>query len=278
MTVIGAVLGSPISHSLSPALYRAAFSELGISGEYVAIECDVDDVASTFQNLRQGEIQALSITMPLKEEIISLLDGIDSNADLLDAVNCVSFVDGAAIGHNTDGDGCCDALEEQGGASLRGAQVVLIGAGGTARSVALALGRRGAHITVMNRSLDNALYLVGRLTEDIEAHGGSITLGGVADVAGASVLVNTTSVGMNSTETPLPSEYLHSKLVVLDAVYQPMTTTLLADAAMAGATTIDGLWMLIQQARRQCVHQFGQKPSVDTLRGAAERELSHRHK
>ena len=135
MTVIGAVLGSPISHSLSPALYRAAFSELGISGEYVAIECDVDDVASTFQNLRQGEIQALSITMPLKEEIISLLDGIDSNADLLDAVNCVSFVDGAAIGHNTDGDGCCDALEEQGGASLRGAQVVLIGAGGTARSV-----------------------------------------------------------------------------------------------------------------------------------------------
>lgn len=278
MTVIGAVLGSPISHSLSPALYRAAFSELGISGDYVAIECDVDGVASTFHHLRQGDIRALSITMPLKETIISLLDGIDSNADLLDAVNCVSFVDGAAIGHNTDGDGCCDALEEQGGASLRGARVMLIGAGGTARSVALALGRRGAHVKVMNRSLDNALYLVGRLAEDIETHGGSITLGGVADVADARVLVNTTSVGMNSTESPLPSEYLHSGLVVLDAVYQPMTTTLLADAARAGATTVDGLWMLIQQARRQCVHQFGQKPSLEALRAAAERELSHRHK
>lgn len=278
MTVIGAVLGSPISHSLSPALYRAAFTELGIQGDYVAMECHADNVAEIFQQVRQQNFRALSITMPLKEEIIPLLDGIDSNADLLDAVNCVSFIDGVAVGHNTDGDGCCDALEEQGGASLQGALVVLIGAGGTARSVALALGRRGAHISVMNRSLDNALYLVGRLSEDIEAHGGSITLGGVADVENASVLINTTSVGMNSSETPLSPEYLHSDLVVLDAVYQPMTTTLLADAARAGATTVDGLWMLIQQARRQCVHQFGQKPSVGVLRAAAERELSHRHK
>ena len=278
MTVIGAVLGFPISHSLSPALYRAAFTELGIQGDYVAMECHADNVAEIFQQVRQQNFRALSITMPLKEEIIPLLDGIDSNADLLDAVNCVSFIDGVAVGHNTDGDGCCDALEEQGGASLQGARVVLIGAGGTARSVALALGRRGAHISVMNRSLDNALYLVGRLSEDIEAHGGSITLGGVADVENASVLINTTSVGMNSSETPLSPEYLHSDLVVLDAVYQPMTTTLLADAARAGATTVDGLWMLIQQARRQCVHQFGQKPSVGVLRVAAERELSHRHK
>lgn len=278
MTVIGAVLGSPISHSLSPALYRAAFTELGIQGDYVAMECHADNVAEIFQQVRQQNFRALSITMPLKEEIIPLLGGIDSNADLLDAVNCVSFIDGVAVGHNTDGDGCCDALEEQGGASLQGARVVLIGAGGTARSVALALGRRGAHISVMNRSLDNALYLVSRLSEDIEAHGGSITLGGVADVENASVLINTTSVGMNSSETPLSPEYLHSDLVVLDAVYQPMTTTLLADAARAGATTVDGLWMLIQQARRQCVHQFGQKPSVGVLRAAAERELSHRHK
>jgi shikimate 5-dehydrogenase len=83
---------------------------------------------------------------------------------------------------------------------------------------------------------------------------------------------------MNSTETPFPSQFLHSGLVVLDAVYQPMVTTLMADAGAVGARTVDGLWMLIQQARRQCVHQFGQKPSVNALRRAAERELSHRHK
>ena len=278
MTVIGAVLGSPISHSLSPALYRAAFTELGIEGDYVAMECTQDDVSITFQQLRHRGFRALSITMPLKEAIIPLLDVVDSNANLLNAVNCVSFVDDVAVGHNTDGDGCCDALEEQGGALLAGAHAVLLGAGGTARSVALALGRRGAHIAVVNRSHENAIRLVDRLREDIESHGGSIALGALADVGGASVLVNTTSVGMSSTSTPVPSEYLHSDLVVLDAVYQPMTTTLLADAAQVGASTVDGLWMLIQQARRQCVHQFGQKPSVDVLRAAAERELPHRHK
>lgn len=276
--VVGAVLGSPISHSLSPSLYRAAFSELGINGDYIAIECVEENVADTLNQLRRDGVQALSVTMPLKEAIIPFLDEVDSNAQLLNAVNCVSFIDGVAVGHNTDGDGCCDALEEQGGAELKGARVVVVGAGGTARSVALALGRRGAHISVMNRSLDNALYLVGRLNEDIEAHGGSITLGGVGDIESASVLINTTSVGMNTVATPVASEYLHSGLVVLDAVYQPMATTLLRDAGAAGATTIDGLWMLIQQARRQCVLQFGRKPSVIAMRAAAEHELSQRRK
>ena len=277
-TVVGAVLGKPVSHSLSPALYQAAFSQIGINGQYVAIECDANNVVDTFRELRRGALKALSITMPLKEVIIPLLDKIDSNAQLLNAVNCVSFDGGVAIGHNTDGDGCCDALEEQGGAVLRGATAVVLGAGGTARSVALALGRRGANVIIVNRTPENADALCRRLSVDIATHGGDVRVGSFEDVRRASVLVNTTSVGMNSVDTPLPTEFLHSSLVVLDAVYQPMTTTLLADAQRSGAVTVDGLWMLIQQARRQCVHQFGQKPPVDVLREAAERELSHRHK
>lgn len=276
--VIGAVLGKPVSHSLSPALYRAAFAELGIDGDYVAIECDVNEIAATLTSLEGGAIRALSITMPLKEAIIPLLDQIDSNAELLNAVNCVSFDAGATIGHNTDGDGCCDALEEQGGAILSGATAVVLGAGGTARSVALAMGRRGANVVVVNRTESNAVALCQRLSADVGSHGGHVRVGSYDDVRRATVLVNTTSVGMNSVDTPLPSDVLHSNLVVLDAVYQPMVTTLLGDAARAGATTIDGLWMLIQQARRQCVHQFGQKPPAHVLREAAERELSHRHK
>lgn len=276
--VVGAVLGSPVAHSLSPALYVAAFTELGLSGDYVAIDCDSTNLATTFSRLHSEHIQALSITMPLKELIIPFLSSIDSNAQLLNAVNCVSFHDGVAVGHNTDGDGCCDALEEQGGASLSGATAVVLGAGGTARSVALALGRRGAHVVIVNRTPENAEALCARLSVDIKANGGDVRRGSFEDVRSATILVNTTSVGMNSTETPLPSQFLHSGLVVLDAVYQPMVTTLMADAGAVGARTVDGLWMLIQQARRQCVHQFGQKPSVNALRGAAERELSHRHK
>ena len=276
--VIGAVLGSPISHSLSPALYQAAFNELGIAGSYLAIDCTSTTLGSTFDELKQKHVRALSVTMPLKEVIIPLLDHIDSNAELLNAVNCVSFREGTAVGHNTDGDGCCDALEEQGSAVIRGATAVVLGAGGTARSVALALGRRGATVVIVNRTLENANALCERLAEDIRTHGGDVRVGTYNDVQVASILVNTTSVGMNTTQSPLPSEYLHAQLAVLDAVYQPMTTTLLADAAWVGATTVDGLWMLIQQARRQCVHQFGEKPPVGVLRDAAERELSRRHK
>ncbi len=276
--VVGAVLGSPISHSLSPALYQAAFNELGIAGSYRAIDCTSTTLSSTFDELKQKHVRALSVTMPLKEVIIPLLDHIDSNAELLNAVNCVSFRESMAVGHNTDGDGCCDALEEQGSAVIRDATAVVLGAGGTARSVALALGRRGARVVIVNRTLENANALCERLAEDIRTHGGDVRVGTYDDVEAASILVNTTSVGMNSTQSPLAPEYLHAQLVVLDAVYQPMTTTLLADATEIGATTVDGLWMLIQQARRQCVHQFGEKPPVGVLRDAAERELSRRHK
>jgi shikimate dehydrogenase len=101
-------------------------------------------------------------------------------------------------------------------------------------------------------------------------------VGTVDDIAAADVVVNTTSVGMNSTETLVPLSLLHSRHVVLDAVYQPLETTLLADARSVGATVVDGLWMLVQQARRQCVLQFGWNPSADIMREAAERELRSR--
>lgn len=276
--IVGAVLGSPISHSLSPALYRTAFSELNITGEYQAIDCTVSQLTHVYADLVSHGVRALSITMPLKEAIIDFLPSIDEDAQLLNAVNCVSFVDGAARGHNTDGDGCCDALEQQGGASLKDASAVVLGAGGTARSVALALGRRGVKVAVVNRTSSRADDLVDRLSHAVNTAGGSLSIGTIDDVARASLLVNATSVGMNTSETPIPTDVLHKDLVVLDAVYQPITTALLSAASSVGARTVDGLWMLIQQARRQCLHQFGARPSAEDMRQSAERELANRRK
>ncbi len=274
----GAVIGSPVSHSLSPALYGAAFAELGVTGRYEAVECGVDDLAGTVSRLRSSGIRALSVTMPLKEAVIPLLDVLDADAALLNAVNCVSFRDGVARGHNTDGDGCCDAVEQQGAVSLRDAPVVVLGAGGTARSVVLALGRRGARVTVVNRTQDNARALVSRLGPAVSEAGGSVAIGTEHDINNAAVLVNTTSVGMNTQDCPVRQEVLHGGLVVLDAVYSPMETELLRQSSAMGATTVDGLWMLVQQARRQCVHQFGLNPSAELMRRAAERELDRRRK
>lgn len=275
--MLGAVLGSPVSHSLSPAIYNEAFRLQGIEGVYSAINCEANDVAGTLQHLWDSQAQAVSVTMPLKEEVIKYLVQIDDNAQTLNAVNCLSRGNNGWNGHNTDGDGCCDALTEQGKATISGANAIVLGAGGTARSVALALVSRGAHVAVVNRTLSKAEDLVNRV-QRFCANGGSLVVGHSSHVRDASILVNATSIGMNSTISPVEATDLHSRLVILDAVYQPMKTQLLTDGEKAGARTIDGLWMLIQQARRQCLHQFGWKPDAQPLRTAAERELASRQK
>ncbi|MDP4929188.1 MAG: shikimate dehydrogenase [Ilumatobacteraceae bacterium] len=276
MSTIAAVIGSPISHSLSPAIHNAAFAASRRDGEYVAVECGVSEVESTMESLQSAGLLGLSVTMPLKETVIDFLDFVTPDADFLNAVNCISFGASGSIGHNTDGDGCCDALIEQGGVRLRGATAVLLGAGGTARSIALALVRRGAHVVVVNRTQSNALDLVNSFAgfgDEV-----SISVGDQSSIASASILVNATSVGMNSSDLPIDPVHLHSQLTVLDAVYSPLETSLLVRARETGATVVDGLWMLIHQARHQQKLWFGEFSDASAMRLAAERELSARRK
>jgi shikimate dehydrogenase len=236
----------------------------------------VGDIDTTISNLRSSGLVGLSVTMPLKEAVIDCLDFVTPDADFLNAVNCISFGPTGSVGHNTDGDGCCDALVEQGGARLRGATVVVLGAGGTARSIALALVRRGAHVVIVNRTQSHAMELVGSFA----AFGDevSISVGDQSAIASASILINATSVGMNSSDMPVDSSVLHNQLTVLDAVYSPLETSLLSAARVAGATVVDGLWMLIHQARHQQKLWFGEFSDALAMRLAAERELSARRK
>jgi shikimate dehydrogenase len=275
---IAAVIGQPVNHSLSPAIHNAAFSASGRVGEYVAIDCGEREVSSLMKSLRTEGLLGLSVTMPLKEVVIDTLDSLHVTASLLNAVNCVSFADGRAVGYNTDGDGCCDALVEQGGASINGATAIVLGAGGTARSVALALGRRGARVVVVNRSTDRAEHLVSSLGHALADSSGSLEVGTIDSLAEARILVNATSVGMNSKVSPVDPAQLHRKLTILDAVYSPMETSLLSAGRAAKATVVDGLWMLIQQARHQQVLWFGENPDATAMRNAAEQELERRRK
>ena len=267
MSTIAAVIGSPISHSLSPAIHNAAFAAAQRDGDYAAVECGLSEVESTMEKLQSAGLLGLSVTMPLKEAVIDCLDFVTPDAE---------FGPSGSIGHNTDGDGCCDALIEQGGARLRGATVVLLGAGGTARSVALALVRRGAHVVVVNRTQSHAMDLAGSFAgfgDEV-----SISVGDQSSIASASILINATSVGMNSSEIPVDPSLLHNQLTVLDAVYSPLETSLLAAARLAGASVVDGLWMLIHQARHQQKLWFGEFSDASAMRLAAERELSARRK
>ncbi len=276
MSAIAAVIGSPISHSLSPSIHNAAFLAASREGEYVAVECGISDVNATMSKLQSAGLIGLSVTMPLKEAVIDCIDFVTPDADFLNAVNCITFGPTGLIGHNTDGDGCCDALIEQGGARLRGATVVVLGAGGTARSIALALVRRGAHVVVVNRTRSHAMELVGSFAAFGDE--ASISVGDQSSIASASILINATSLGMNSSDMPVDSSVLHNQLTVLDAVYSPLETSLLSVARVTGATVVDGLWMLIHQARHQQKLWFGEFSDASVMRLAAERELSARRK
>lgn len=277
MTSRAAVIGSPVSHSLSPAIHGASFASLGVDWTYEAIDVPLPGLPAFVATVRAGNFAGLSVTMPLKESITGLLDSLDDDAAALNAVNCVSVRGGSLRGHNTDGEGCCDALGSVGGAALAGQHVVLLGAGGTARSVALALVRRGAVVSVVNRTAENTRSLVG-IVERATGTAGSVRPGAPGDIAESTVLVNTTSVGMNSTATPVDPVHLHERLVVLDAVYSPMETTLLAASRQAGAVVIDGLWMLIHQARHQQLLWFDRAADAGLMRAESLRELSRRAK
>jgi shikimate dehydrogenase len=213
--------------------------------------------------------------MPHKEAVFEMLSSVSSNLGEVDesaqaarSVNTIAIRSGRMFGSNTDGDGCCNAVE-QAGMGIAGSRVVVIGAGGTARAVVVALARRGASdIAVINRTESHA--------RDAVASADVARIGSVDDIATANILINATSVGMGSQESPVDAARLHPSLVVLDAVYQPLETTLLRNAKNAGAVTVDGLWMLVHQGALQQLAWFDEIGDVQLMRQAALDELANR--
>jgi shikimate dehydrogenase len=272
---VAAIIGFPVAQSLSPAMHNAVFRERNLEWRYVAMEVREDALTGVLQTLGDKGIQALSVTMPHKEAVFEMLNNessglgdVDESARAAQSVNTIVVSGGRLIGSNTDGDGCCNAIE-QSGVGVAGSRVVVVGAGGTARAIVAALARRGASdIAVINRTESRA--------QDVTASVAIARVGTVEDIANANILINATSVGMGSQETSIQAACLHSSLVVLDAVYYPLETTLLRDAKLAGAKTVDGLWMLVHQGALQQLAWFNEIGDVQLMRQAAVDELANR--
>ncbi|MFM1760427.1 MAG: shikimate dehydrogenase [Actinomycetota bacterium] len=272
---VAAIIGDPVVQSLSPAMHNAVFHQRKLDWTYVAMEVREDALAGVLQTLGGTSIKAFSVTMPHKEAVFEMLSSVSSNLGEVDesakaarSVNTIAIRSGRMFGSNTDGDGCCNAIE-QAGTGIAGSRVVVIGAGGTARAVVVALARRGASdIAVINRTESHA--------RDAVACADVARIGSVDDIATANILINATSVGMGSQESPVDAARLHSSLVVLDAVYQPLETTLLRSAKNAGAVTVDGLWMLVHQGALQQLAWFDEIVDVQLMRQAALDELANR--
>ena len=276
MTIeVAAIIGYPVSQSLSPAMHNAIFHQRKLDWSYVAMEVREEALLGVMQTLGSKSLLALSVTMPHKEAIFEILDNastsfgeIDESARAARSVNTIAISGGRLIGSNTDGDGCCNAIELT-GVDIAGSRVAVVGAGGTARAIVATLARRGASdVAVINRTESRA--------QDVIASTNVARIGTVDDIANASILINATSVGMGNQETPVDATRLHSDLAVLDAVYHPLETTLLRDAKRAGAKTVDGLWMLVHQGALQQLAWFKEIGDVQLMRQAAVDELAVR--
>jgi len=272
---VAAIIGYPVVQSLSPAMHNAVFHQRKLDWTYVAMEVHEDALNGVLQTLGGTSIKAFSVTMPHKEAVFEMLSSVSSDLGEVDesakaarSVNTIAIRSGRMFGSNTDGDGCCNAIEQT-GVGIAGSRVVVIGAGGTARAVVVALARSGASdIAVINRTESRA--------RDAVACADVARIGSVDDIATANILINATSVGMGSQESPVDASRLHASLVVLDAVYQPLETTLLQNAKNAGAVTVDGLWMLVHQGALQQLAWFDEIGDVQLMRQAALDELANR--
>ncbi|MEF8843523.1 MAG: shikimate dehydrogenase [Haloarculaceae archaeon] len=265
MQVFG-LLGNPVGHSLSPPMHEAAYAELGMDARYVTFEPAPEALPTALDGAAALGIAGLNVTIPFKRDVLDLVEP-DDLAARIGAVNTVDLSGGTPTGHNTDAEGVVRAFERH-GVALDGAAVV-VGAGGAGRAAAFALADAGMTVRIANRTLERA----EELADAVEGASGH-SLGALDDLlADASVLVNATSVGMEEDATPVPAAALHGGLAVLDAVYRPIETRLLCDAAAAGARTVDGAWMLLYQGVAAFERWTGRQAPVEAMNRALRARL-----
>jgi shikimate dehydrogenase len=272
---LAALIGSPVDHSLSPAIHRAGFEEAGVDWSYVAFKVAPGRAEDAIHAMRVLGIAGLSVTMPHKADVAAAVDRLEPAARALHSVNTVSWEGDDLVGSSTDGAGFVAALNEE-GVDVAGTRVAVIGAGGAARSVIDALGRAGAiEISIVNRTQDRA--------ESAATLAGVASVGIASDIGRADIVVNATSIGMGvspatatGNDFPCDPSLLRGNHVVVDLVYHPLRTSWLSEAADLGARTIDGLGMLIQQAVLQQERWLGVRPDAAVMRIAAEAELGSR--
>ena len=267
-TKLAAVIGSPVRHSLSPALHNAAFAAAGLDWAFLAFEVADGDAPAALMGMRALGIAGLSVTMPHKTAVAALVDEASPTARLLDAVNCVARDEGRLIGHNTDGAGFVASLVVDHGIDPSGMRIVVLGAGGAARAVIQALADAGAgDIAVVNRSPARAA-MAARLA----GHVGR--LGEEADLRRADLVVNATPVGMGDVGVlPMDAALIRRGMIVADLVYRPLVTPLLAAADAAGAVTVDGLGMLTHQAALAFTLWTGELAPVAAMATAVRSQL-----
>jgi shikimate dehydrogenase len=276
VTIQAFVIGHPIAHSRSPLIHGQWLAEHRIDGSYEAIDVAPEALPGFFERLRSGEFAGGNVTIPHKEAVFALCDSVDPLATTIGAVNTLVVRDGKVHGSNTDYLGFLGNLDASApGWSDGPNDAMIIGAGGAARAILVALRRRdGGKVHVLNRTLEKAQALVAEIDGPFEAHGFDAF---PQLAAHTGLVVNTSAIGMHGSRFDwLDFALLPKATLVTDIVYTPLVTPLLADAAAHGLRTVDGLGMLLHQAVPGFEAWFGVRPSVTpALRARIEAALEH---
>ena len=277
-TILVGVIGNPVKHSLSPVILNAAFREAKINWVYTAFETPEEKLADAIDGIRALGIAGLSVTMPHKAKVCSLLDEISDSAQTLNAVNCIVNDAGKLEGHNTDGDGFLDAVKHDAGLDVAGKKVLVVGSGGSARSIIHSLGKAGAaEIAVINRTKKKALDAlelagpVGRYVEETEIP---------EVVSEANLVINATPIGMLDTDDtanfPIEPNLFSKGQLAIDLIYHPISTPWMEALRDLEVEAHGGLSMLIFQAARAFKLWTGKEAPVDAMRKAAMGEIENK--
>jgi len=256
-TILFAVLGDPVSHSLGPVMHNTAFAELGYNGAYLAFR--VKDIGKAVVGIKALGIKGASITIPHKVSVMDFLDELDDTAQKIGAVNTILNKKGVLTGYNSDGFGAVKALFER--TTIKDKNVVILGAGGAARAIGFAIISEGGRVTVINRTLAKGEKLAKDLGADFQP---------IAKLnqTACHILINTTPVGMfpDIDAMPIRKQDLDKAMVVMDVVYNPLKTRLLRAAENIGCQTIDGVSMFVYQGTFQLELWTGMKAPVEVMR------------
>jgi shikimate dehydrogenase len=274
-TKIVGVIGDPIEHSRSPQMHNAALAELGLDYVYVPFHIREADLPAAINGFKAINVVGINVTIPHKQAVIPFLDEISREAALIGAVNTLTFEDGKIAGDNTDAPGFLQAMQEVGFHPPKGESAVVIGAGGSARAIVVALALAGlGSIYIVNRTTSKAVTLATALSDKI-----GVTMHGMGlddtrlpnIVAKSPLIVNTASASMDISHPLLiRPEWLNPQSIVYDIVYTPPETRLMKAATENGCATVGGLGMLIHQGAIAFEKWTKVLPPIETMRQALQ--------
>jgi shikimate dehydrogenase len=268
-------LGQPVEGNPTQYVMEKAFAAARLDWRYLTLEVSPADLADAVRGMKALGFRGGNFTIPHKVAVVPLLDALSPAAALIGAVNCVNHLDGKLVGENTDGKGFLQSLRTL--VEPAGKQVVVLGAGGAARAVAVEMALAGAaNIIVVNRTAQRGQPLVELLAAKTGASASFVEWkGDYAVPPNVDVLINATSVGLNdpAARVPVAVESLRRGLVAADVVFNPPQTRFLAEAEQRGCTTLDGLGMLVNQSAVGFEIWTGIKPDAALMREALEEFL-----